>query len=256
MCYNVENRSNAKRSKIMNMKFKTPGALICREWTLTEEEIIAGNKNIPLDSVREVKHYPLKNGKASFSKKNGVIQLYYGASFSLVTLPYSPEQNDDGIKAVEYIMSFVGGEEVKKAIEKRHEIQEKGFRKRCAICGKIICYTLEDLEENKRRANSAKWSSIGGIMGALSGNYAASATNTQTAEDQIGRVVDYSKCPSCGSRDLVDITDEEFARIKAQQNGGSTISSADELKKFKELLDDGIITQEEFEAKKKQLLGL
>ena len=33
-------------------------------------------------------------------------------------------------------------------------------------------------------------------------------------------------------------------------------SSADELKKFKELLDAGIITQEEFDAKKKQLLGL
>ena len=28
------------------------------------------------------------------------------------------------------------------------------------------------------------------------------------------------------------------------------------IKKFKELLDSGIITQEEFEAKKKQLLGL
>jgi len=34
------------------------------------------------------------------------------------------------------------------------------------------------------------------------------------------------------------------------------ISSADELKKFKDLLDSGIITQEEFEAKKKELLGL
>lgn len=33
-------------------------------------------------------------------------------------------------------------------------------------------------------------------------------------------------------------------------------SSADEIKKFKELLDNGIITQEEFDAKKKQLLGL
>ena len=32
--------------------------------------------------------------------------------------------------------------------------------------------------------------------------------------------------------------------------------SADELKKFKELLDMGVITQEEFDAKKKQLLGL
>lgn len=33
-------------------------------------------------------------------------------------------------------------------------------------------------------------------------------------------------------------------------------SDADELKKYKELLDSGIITQEEFDAKKKQLLGL
>lgn len=33
-------------------------------------------------------------------------------------------------------------------------------------------------------------------------------------------------------------------------------SAADEIKKFKELLDCGIISQEEFDAKKKQLLGL
>lgn len=33
-------------------------------------------------------------------------------------------------------------------------------------------------------------------------------------------------------------------------------SDADELKKYKELLDNGVISQEEFDAKKKQLLGL
>lgn len=33
-------------------------------------------------------------------------------------------------------------------------------------------------------------------------------------------------------------------------------SNADEIKKFKELLDAGIITQDEFDAKKKQLLGM
>lgn len=33
-------------------------------------------------------------------------------------------------------------------------------------------------------------------------------------------------------------------------------SSAEELKKYKELLDSGIISQEEFDAKKKQLLGV
>ena len=36
----------------------------------------------------------------------------------------------------------------------------------------------------------------------------------------------------------------------------NSTSNADELKKYKDLLDSGIITQEEFNSKKKQLLGL
>ena len=36
----------------------------------------------------------------------------------------------------------------------------------------------------------------------------------------------------------------------------ASISVADELQKFKELLDKGIITQEEFDTKKKELLGI
>ncbi len=39
-------------------------------------------------------------------------------------------------------------------------------------------------------------------------------------------------------------------------NNISSTSSADEIMKYKKLLDDGIITQEEFESKKKQLLDL
>lgn len=43
---------------------------------------------------------------------------------------------------------------------------------------------------------------------------------------------------------------------KTTAHNTSTTSSVDEIKKFKELLDMGILTQEEFDAKKKQLLGL
>lgn len=42
----------------------------------------------------------------------------------------------------------------------------------------------------------------------------------------------------------------------SSQSASPAVSSADELKKFKELLDMGVITQEEFDAKKKELLGL
>ena len=51
-------------------------------------------------------------------------------------------------------------------------------------------------------------------------------------------------------------------QISERQNnkGNVTVvnnaSNADELKKYKDLLDAGIITQDEFDAKKKQLLGL
>ena len=52
---------------------------------------------------------------------------------------------------------------------------------------------------------------------------------------------------------------------RQQQKAGSSAKqstptpqtgNADELKKYKELFDSGVITQEEFDAKKKQLLGL
>ena len=41
-----------------------------------------------------------------------------------------------------------------------------------------------------------------------------------------------------------------------EKNNDNTVSAADEIVKYKNLLDQGIISQEEFDEKKKQLLGL
>lgn len=49
---------------------------------------------------------------------------------------------------------------------------------------------------------------------------------------------------------------KDHAEELEENNSQPTLSGADEIKKYKELLDMGIITQEEFDAKKKQLLGL
>ncbi|MCC8014138.1 MAG: DUF4234 domain-containing protein, partial [Eubacterium sp.] len=43
---------------------------------------------------------------------------------------------------------------------------------------------------------------------------------------------------------------------KLQTNNSVVFGTTEELKKYKELLDSGVITQDEFEAKKKQLLSL
>ena len=59
--------------------------------------------------------------------------------------------------------------------------------------------------------------------------------------------------------DVYDVINQQIAQ-RNNNKGNVTVvnsaSNADELKKYKDLLDAGIITQEEFDAKKKQLLGL
>ena len=45
-------------------------------------------------------------------------------------------------------------------------------------------------------------------------------------------------------------------RKKQLQKRNASVSPADEIRKFKQLWDDGIITEEEFQQKKKKLLDL
>ena len=53
------------------------------------------------------------------------------------------------------------------------------------------------------------------------------------------------------------ISEAKSQKADANEAGGKyVVPVADEIRKFKELMDEGIITREEFEAKKKQLLNL
>ncbi|MBR5246221.1 MAG: SHOCT domain-containing protein [Clostridia bacterium] len=137
----------------------------------------------------------------------------------------------------------------------QEKIRKTETRKRCEVCGHIFCYTQSDVNENKSNAKIAALSSVGSIAGALSGNYIASAVNNQNANRGIDKIKDFNRCPNCNSTNLTIISDKDFEAMKFQ-GAQSSISSADELKKFKELLDMGTISQEEFDEKKKQLLGL
>lgn len=59
------------------------------------------------------------------------------------------------------------------------------------------------------------------------------------------------------SEELYNLIMKKIDEVQSKQNTTMpAISSAEEIAKFKQLLDQGIITQEEFDAKKKQLLGL
>lgn len=56
--------------------------------------------------------------------------------------------------------------------------------------------------------------------------------------------------------DFEKIKEEVEKRIQAGGSPTSTLSNADELAKFADLRDKGILTEDEFQKKKKQILGL
>ena len=64
----------------------------------------------------------------------------------------------------------------------------------------------------------------------------------------------YDEIHRCVSELLLDRQQKPVAATTIKQEIPQ--SNAEELRKYKELLDMGVITQEEFNAKKKQLLGL
>ena len=146
---------------------------------------------------------------------------------------------------------------LKKLIDGGMEALEKDneYRKKCNVCGHIFCYRDSDIYRNKKLAREAQSSANMAVLEALGGTRLASNQQSAAADRALDKIVDYSKCPKCNSADLSDATEEEI-RQAANGNSKSTVSAADELKKYKELLDSGVITQEEFDAKKKQLLGL
>ena len=130
------------------------------------------------------------------------------------------------------------------------------YRKKCNVCGKVFCYNLDDIETNMMLAKQAKNSAILGGLNAIAGTRYDAYEQAKLSQGAIDKIVDYSRCPECGSSNISDATDEDFAKSNQPASVVQQVSAADELKKFKELLDMGIITQEEFDAKKKQLLGL
>lgn len=126
---------------------------------------------------------------------------------------------------------------------------------KCNVCGHIFCYTLEDLKKNADLARRANRERLSGVLSTFGASAIQGNQEFAAADRYESMIKDFGKCPKCNSINLIDVTEDD---IKVMQNGSTTaaISPADEIRKFKDLLDEGIITQEEFDEKKKQLLGM
>lgn len=166
---------------------------------------------------------------------------------------------DDG-EFDEVLKKLEEDEEIKELLDDLFDNSINETRKRCNVCGYIFCYNQEDIKKNKSNATDALLSSISGLAGTLGGYATAGAVNHANAKNSLNRIVDFNRCPQCNSTNLSTISKEDLKKTKAQnqaqQSSAPAVSTADEIKKFKELLDMGAISQEEYDQKKKELLGL
>ena len=126
---------------------------------------------------------------------------------------------------------------------------------KCNTCGNIFCYTGADIERNKKHDSEAFWADCLGIMSGLFGTKYDMYEQTKISQDNKDKIIDFSKCPKCNSKNIVEIDSNETYNINKIDQTKKT-NNVEEIKKYKELLDTKIITQEEFDKKKKELLDL
>lgn len=95
------------------------------------------------------------------------------------------------------------------------------YKKKCNVCGKIFCYTDEDLRKNLSNASLSALESIGSLASTLG---AGTIFHTQYLTNESNRhsdkIVDYNRCPYCNSTDI----DSYFGEPQ-QADTASSISS-------------------------------
>lgn len=206
-------------------------------------------------------HIELKNGMQTeiqcvYNRVTGAIQAQV-----LATTPY--QETDTGMnsaQAVEHpIYTLDGGlKDFLFVYEDRIVISHRGAGNAImmGIKGdKTIYYsdiTSVQYKESGISAGYIQFSISGGNESKKGVFDAVSDENTITLKNKPNIIKE--------AKETVDFLNKKIREAKTGAHTAQTViqqnSAADELKKFKELLDSGIITQEEFDAKKKQLLGL
>ncbi len=125
------------------------------------------------------------------------------------------------------------------------------------------CFRGDELQNNMASGAGAGLL-IGGVRGAIVGGMLTSGqTKAWWLEIELkDQSVRYFRLSRDSDNDVfLKWANKHDVKVRAARaletsTAETGTDSADEIRKYKELCDDGIITEEEFEAKKKQLLGL
>ena len=212
-----------------------------KPWTVTENGIVYGTKERFM--YEEIDYVETKKFLGS-----GQFHVYFKDK-QLKVLPYPIEQDRAARQAADYINHRI----------KSKKVRVNGqFVRHCKSCNKVFFFNDDDIKRNKGKQLLAAGGALSGL--AHLGSF-RSEMNIMMANGRLDSVVDFEKCPYCQSRDIEVFDENDFNRYQqqmdtSQKDKSDTKDPIDEVKRYKELLDQGIITPEEFETKKKQLLGL
>ena len=227
--------------------------------------LINYSEHVPLNSIRKAEIFSegissKRKDAHTIDAQLGWVELYWSITQEDIDF-FNSHKNSERQKIAELEKELVASRN-EVIDEHKQKMEQSELVNKCNICGNIFAYIAPDLEGNLKNAQSALLSSVAGLGATLSGHYAAGAVHQGNANATSNQIVENpNKCPKCNSTSYKTLlmSREELQReqqlLNAPQVVAPLISTADELKKFKELLDSDVITQEEFDIKKKQLLG-
>ena len=253
----------------MDLTFK---AHCYAKWTVTDEGLYVDGtlyKYEDITSIRE-KNKPT----TGFISKLGLIFIEISGKKLSLALYYPYNQLDDAQKALDFIR-----EQSREFIEKR----EKEFQEKLERDPKY------QLKKNITASDSIPGKEVTTVLGMVTGtdSYNPAGLFGEGYVGKVGKsymqitidnatnkmvdmalsmgadaIISYKTTTSEGGLNMTVVTvtgtavklnDAEEKENKAEQ---PMIGGADEILKYKALLDSGLITQEEFEFKKKQILGM
>ena len=254
----------------MNCRFKTA---LTREWCITDTGIVFKGENYNFSEITRVK---LQNSTNS-SLINGVINITVRGKDCLLVFPF--KQKAEAEEALEIIKNNYANAAADKERAANEQVglmyhvegvrgrSLKVYEDRCIInvkasLGSFITGNVTDGEKTIYYSDcvGVQFKEAGTLIGYLQFETASNTMN-QNSDNFFNEntfTFDLSKISNEKMKDIRDYVQGQIRNFKSGNRNVQVqaLSAADELKKYKDLLDSGIITQEEFDAKKKQLLGL
>ena len=237
-------------------------------WVVKDDGIEFKGTTMPYDKISNIR---LVTGASVMT--NGVIQFVYEGK--VVTVSYSFKQRDTAQQALQFI---------KDKVSEASGVKDNFKYRLVAHTGTVLRVYDDYLILNHMRSGSTVSNIIGGgssgdkkilfsdltaiqfrepagySVGFMQFIYPGSSESKANVLDAINdeNSIPFQPSELENARTIYNYIEERRHDLSSRQGAHviQQLSSADEIKKFKELLDLGIITQEEFDAKKKQLLGL